>query len=69
MSICDIILGGAAIAAAIKFFAELVRLGNAASAGWSTIISIGEVTRKYATSLASAGEYIADYARKQPINK
>ena len=68
MSICNIIFGGAAIAAAIKFFAELVRLGDAESAGWSTLTSVGEVTRKFATSLASAGEYVADYARKQPIN-
>jgi hypothetical protein len=68
MSICDIIFGGAAIAAAIKFFAELVRLGNAASAGWSTVKSVGEVTSKLATSVAIAGGAVATYASKQPIN-
>jgi hypothetical protein len=65
---CDIIFGGAAIAAAIKFFAELVRLGDAASAGWSTVKSVGEVTSKFASSVAIAGDTVASYACKQSIN-
>ena len=65
MSICNIILGGTAIVVSTKFFAELVRTGNATIAGWSTLQSVGEVTAKMANATANAGNSIASYASNQ----
>ena len=64
MNICDVIIGASAIAAATKFFAELVRKGNAKDAAWSTLQSVGEVTSKIATGTAKAGDAVASYAKQ-----
>jgi hypothetical protein len=63
MSVCHIIFGGVVIAVSIKFFSELVRTGNATSAVWSTLQSVGEVTSKLAMLVTSAGDSIASFAK------
>ena len=69
MSICNIILGGTAIVVSTKFFAELVRTGNATTAGWSTLQSVGEVTAKMATATAEVGRSIASYASNKTLQE
>jgi hypothetical protein len=62
MSLCDIIPIGVAIAISIKFFAELVRIGNATGAGWSTLQSVGEVTSKISALFTSLGDAVASFS-------